>query len=306
MVDVVTLTLNPAVDMSTSTEYVVGDRKLRCEQRVIEPGGGGINVSRVLHTFGVSSLAIWTRGGAVGTRLERLLDATGIDHQAIPIAGETREHLMVIERASGRQFRFNIPGPHLTESELAVALEVVAALPTTLRYLVLSGSLPEGAPADFYAQLIRAAPAGCRVILDTSDAALEQGVRAGAYLVKPNVNELSRLAGVVVEDEAQIREVASGYIARGGVEVVVTSLGPGGATATTAHDHWHVHAPTVKFRSAVGAGDSMVGGIVAALVRGADLGEAIRFGVAAGAATVTTPGTQLCTLHDVEHLLTQM
>jgi len=306
MDSVVTFTLNPAVDMSTSTAYVVGDRKLRCETRVVEPGGGGINVARVLHEFGVPNVAWWTRGGDVGERLAHLLDATGIDHRSIRIGGETREHLTVLERASNRQFRFNMPGPSLSEAELEACVDRVTGIDPSTPYLVLSGSLPEGAPDDFYARLARAAPKGCKVILDTSGAALERGVEADLYLVKPNVNELSALAGTTVEDEEHIRDVARSLLARGGVQVVITSLGAGGATATTRDEHWHVHAPTVRFRSAVGAGDSMVGGLVAGLARGWPLSDAIRYGVAAGAATVTRPGTQLCTRDDVERLLEQM
>lgn len=303
---VVTLTLNPAVDMSTSTQYVVGDRKLRCDTRVVEPGGGGINVARVLHGLGVDTLAWWTRGGDVGERLGHLLDDAGVPHRPIAIAGETREHLTVLERASNRQFRFNLPGPALSPSELEACVEVVRGLDPETPFLVLSGSLPEGAPVDTYARLAEAAPERCKVVLDTSGAALEAGATARVFMVKPNVNELSALAGTVVEDEEQIRDVARSLLRRGGVEVVVTSLGAGGATATTLDEHWHVHAPTVRFRSAVGAGDSMVGGMVAALARGASLREAIRTGVAAGAGTVTRPGTQLCTRDDVERLLAQM
>ncbi len=306
MAPVVTLTLNPAVDMSTSTEYVVGDRKLRCEERVVEPGGGGINVARVLFELGVATEAWWTRGGDVGERLGHLLDATGIAHRSIPIDGDTREHLTVVERASGRQFRFNMPGPTLSEAEIDTCIDLVAGLDPATPYLVLSGSLPEHAPADFYARLARVAPADCRIVLDTSGPALEHGVEADIFLVKPNVNELSALAGTTVEDEEHIREVARSLVRRGGVDVVITSLGAGGATATTAEEHWHVHAPTVRFRSAVGAGDSMVGGLVAGLARGWPLADAIRYGVAAGAATVTTSGTQLCTRADVERLVEQM
>jgi 6-phosphofructokinase 2 len=303
---VVTVTLNPAVDMSTATEYVVADRKLRCDTRTFDPGGGGINVARVLRELGVPALAIWTRGGLPGQRLEALLDGTGIEHRAIPIEGDTRDHLMVVEGSSGRQFRFNLPGPILTAAELEACVATVADLDPVPPYLVLSGSLPKGAPEDFYARLARAAPAGCKVVLDTSDAALARGIEAPLFLVKPNAGELARLAGIELEGEHHIRDVARALIRHGGVEVVITSLGPAGATATTIDEHWHVAAPTVNLRSAVGAGDSMVGGIVAALARGRSLADAIRYGVAAGTAAVKTDGTQLCRRADVERLYASM
>ncbi len=298
----VTLTVNPAVDMSTSTDYVVADRKLRCDSRTFDPGGGGINVARVMRELGVPVLALWTRGGLPGARLEQLLDATGVDHRAIPIERDTRDHLMVVERSSGRQYRFNMPGPRLSPAELEACLEQVAGLDPETPYLVLSGSLPKGAPEDFYAQLARAAPPGCKVVLDTSDAALRRGVEAPVYLVKPNAGELARLAGMDIEGDHQIRDVAREFISQGGVQVVVTSLGAGGATATTSEEYWHVSAPTVQVRSAVGAGDSMVGGIVAGLAQGRSLQDAIRYGVAAGTAAVKTDGTQLCRRDDVERL----
>jgi 6-phosphofructokinase 2 len=298
----VTLTLNPTVDMSTATDYVVADRKLRCERRTFDPGGGGINVARVMHELGAPVRALWTRGGMTGQRLEQLLEATSIDQQPIPIEGDTRDHLMVVERSSGRQFRFNLPGPELSEAELAACLEAVERLDRETPYLVLSGSLPAGAPSDFYARLARAAPEGCKVVLDTSDQALARGVEAPLFLIKPNAGELARLAGTEIEGDDHIREVARAYIARGGVEVVVTSLGAAGAVATTADESWHVTAPTVNVRSAVGAGDSMVGGIVAGLAKGWSLRDAVRYGVAAGTATVKSEGTRLCRRDDVERL----
>jgi len=306
MARVVTVTLNPAVDKSISVEQVVPERKLRSDRPVLEPGGGGINVARVLHELGVAAAAHWTLGGFTGARLESLLDAMGLEHHPLVIGGETREHLIVFERSTGQQFRFGTPGPGLTGAELEALMQRIAALPAATPYLVLSGSLPGGVPDDTYAHLAEAAPAGCRVVLDTSGEALQHGVDTPLFLIKPNVRELGQLAGQAIEDDDQVRGVARSLIERGKVEVVVTSLGAGGAMATTASEHWHVRAPTVKIRSAVGAGDSMVGGIVAALTRGRPLREAIRYGVAAGAAAVKTDGTQLCRRDDVEQLDARM
>jgi 6-phosphofructokinase 2 len=306
MAHVVTVTLNPTVDKSINVDQVVPERKLRGDRPVYEPGGGGINVARVLKELGVAATAHWTLGGYTGARLESLLDTMGLDHQPLVIGGETREHLMVFERATGQQFRFGTPGPVVSGPELEALAERIAAVPADTPYLVLSGSLPEGVPEDTYARLARAAPAGCRVVLDTSGTALRRGVEAPLFLIKPNVRELGQLAGQAIEDDDHVRGVARILIDRGAVEVVVTSLGAGGAMATTATQHWHARAPTVPIRSAVGAGDSMVGGIVAALARGRPLREAIRYGVAAGAAAVKTEGTQLCRRDDVERLDARM
>ena len=306
MARVVTITLNPAVDKSINVEQVVPERKLRCDHPVYEPGGGGINVARVLVELGVPASAHWMLGGYTGARLEDLLDAMGVEHHPLVIEGETREHLIVFERSTGQQFRFGTPGPVVTDAELDSLTQRIAGLPSTTPYLVLSGSLPTGVPEDTYARLARAAPADCRVVLDTSGTALRHGVETPLFLIKPNIRELGQLAGQQIEDDDQVRGVARRLIDRGMAEVVVTSLGAGGAMATTDSEHWHVRAPTVPIRSAVGAGDSMVGGIVAGLTRGRSLREAVRYGVAAGAAAVKTEGTQLCKRHDVEELDARM
>jgi len=299
---IVTVTPNPAVDVSTSVDQVVAERKLRCDAPLAEPGGGGINVARVVRELGLEATALWTRGGTAGLRLEALLDALGLDHRPLPIAGETREHLIVYERSTGRQFRFGMPGPVLDEAELRACVDAVAALDPTPAYLVLSGSLPDAVPDDLYARLVQAAPTGCRVVLDTSGAALAEGVKAGPYLVKPNRRELGDLTGAPVEDDDDVRAAARRLIEEHGVGVVVTSLGAGGVIASSAEGDWLAHAPPVRVRSAVGAGDSMVAALVVALTRGAALEEAVRWGVATGTATVLTEGTQLCRHADVARL----
>ncbi len=299
---IVTVTLNPAVDVSTSVDQVVAERKLRCDAPLPEPGGGGINVARVVRELGHDATALWTRGGTAGTRLEALLDELGLEHRPLPVAGETREHLIVYERSTGRQFRFGMPGPVLTDTEVQACVAAVAALDPTPAFLVLSGSLPDAVADDLYGRLVRAAPAGCRVVLDTSNAALAEGVKAGPYLVKPNRRELGALTDAPVEDDDDVRAAARRLIDEHGVAVVVTSLGAGGVIASNAEGDWLAHAPPVRVRSAVGAGDSMVAALVVALARGDALDEAVRWGVATGTATVLTEGTQLCRLDDVERL----
>jgi 6-phosphofructokinase 2 len=296
------VTLNPAVDVGTSVDQVVAERKLRCDAPVPEPGGGGINVARVVRELGGEATALWTRGGTAGARLQALLDALGLDHRPLPIARETREHLIVYERSTGHQFRFGMPGPALDAAELRACVAAVAELDPVPTFLVLSGSLPDAVPDDLYARLIRAAPTGCRVVLDTSGAALTEGVKAAPYLVKPNRRELGALTGAPVEDDDDVRAAARRLVDEHGVGAVVTSLGAGGVIATSADGDWLAHAPPVRVRSAVGAGDSMVAALVVALARGDALEEAVRWGVATGTAAVLTEGTQLCRRADVARL----
>ena len=288
--------------MGTAVDHVVAERKLRCDAPNAEPGGGGINVARVVRALGGGATALWTRGGTTGARLAALLDAIGLDHRPLAIAGETREHLIVYERSSGRQFRFGMPGPALDEAEQAACLDAIAALDPAPAYLVLSGSLPDAVPDALYARFVRAAPSGCRVVLDTSGAALAAGVAAAPFLVKPNRNELAALTGGPVDDVAEVRAAAHRLIDAHGMGAVVVSLGAGGALACAANGDWRAVAPPVRVRSAVGAGDSMVAGMVVALQRGDSLAEALRWGVAAGTAAVLTEGTQLCRPEDVARL----
>ena len=302
MPHVVTVTLNPTIDKSCSTEQVVPEHKLRCGDPVFEPGGGGLNVSRAMHYLDGASRALWSCGGALGELLRERLEAEQIDHQPVPISEMTRENLIVYEQSSGQQFRFGMPGPRLTATEMARWLEVIERLDPPPDWLVVSGSLPPGVDDDFYAQLIARAPASCRTIVDTSAPALGKALAAGVYLIKPNLRELGQLVECEIDSDAELRDAAQEILRGGQVKVVVVSLGSGGAVLVTADSYRRFRAPTAPIRSKVGAGDSMVAGLVLSLSRDWPLEDAVRFGVAAGAAAVMTPGTQLCRREDVEQL----
>ena len=307
MSSIVTVTVNPAVDKSTATKHVVADRKLRCSDPEYDPGGGGINVARTVWRLGGEAKAFWSCGGLTGQMLGDLLDREGVSHEPVPIAGTTRENLTVLEESSGRQYRFGMPGPRLSQGELNDWENRMARLDPAPDYLVLSGSLPPDCDDAFYARLARRVNGSCRVVLDASGAALLRGLETPVYLIKPNLRELGELAGrPAVHTDDEIAQVSRQLVLEGKVRVVVTSLGSGGVVLTTASQVMHIRAPTVPIRSRVGAGDSMVGGIVLALSRGMPLQEAVRFGVAAGAAAVMTDGTELCRREDVERLFAKM
>jgi len=307
MPPIVTLTLNPAVDKNTEVDRVVAEDKLRCDAPSREPGGGGLNVSRVVDRLGGQSTAVYTSGGPTGKMLQSLLDDEGLDHTPLPVDDWTRENLIVYETSTDRQFRFGMPGPTLTPEEIEDGLAVLRDLQPTPDYLVASGSLPPGAPDDTYATVAETAHAlGARPILDTSGAALRAAVPVGWYLLKPNLRELEQLAGDTLETEGQRIDAARRFIERGWCTVVVLSMGASGALLITADRAEHVRSPTVPIASRVGAGDSMVAGLTVALARGRDLGAAVRFGVAAGAAAVMTPGTELCHRDDTERLFEQI
>lgn len=302
----VTVTLNPCIDKTFSVERVVADRKLAGQDVQEYPGGGGINVARVITRLGGEVQALWSRGGDIGSRLARLLDAEHVPHVPVPIEGDVRENVIVTDRSTGEQYRFGMPGPRLSDADQKRWLENVRRIPASVEYVVFSGSLPGGVSADWYGELLRAVPRGPRIIVDTKRAALRRALDNGVYLVKPNALELGEIVGREMAHDADIEQAAREIVEAGGAEVVIVSLGRGGAILVTAARVEHVSAPAVPVRSKVGAGDSMVGGLTAALVEKRPLDEAVRFGVAAGAAAVTNEGTALCRREDAERLYQSM
>ncbi len=301
---IVTLTLNPAMDLSTTAARVEPTRKLRCSLPHYDPGGGGINVARVVATLGGDALAVYPGGGPFGDLLERTLAGLGVPQRRVPIAGDTRESFTVDEGASGLQYRFVLPGPELSAVEQQACLDVIAALDPRPSWLVLSGSFPRGVAPMFFDQVVALAQRiGARLVLDCSGEALRHaGQRGGIHLLKPSLSELATLAGGKVEgvaaQEAALREL----IGRGVAEVIVLSLGGEGAVLASKEGIERFAPLDVPVCSAVGAGDSMVGAMVLALSRGWSLTDAVRYGIAAGSATILRPGTELCRAEDVERL----
>ena len=303
MNSVLTFTPNPAIDASTTVERVIPERKLRCRSPRFDPGGGGINVARVIHRLGGDATALFISGGPTGERLRQLLERDGVANHAICCEQWTRENVTILEESSGHQFRFVMPGPEVTTSEWNAALELLQEWEPAPPFVVASGTLPPGVPADGFAQIAQVVKQrGSRLVLDTSGPALAHGIRAGVYLVKPNLGELAELSGAKITDEEHMKVAARSIIERGWSEVVVVSLGAQGAFLFTADECEPITAPIVPALSRVGAGDSMVAGMVLALTRGWTLRESVRFGAAAGAAAVMQAGTELCHRVDVERL----
>ena len=298
---VVTLTLNPALDVAARIHSVAPEIKLRCTAPRFHPGGGGVNVSRAIRFLGGASSAVYAAGGHIGLMLAQLLTDEGIDNHPVEISGITRENVVVYEESTSLQYRFTMPGPDLSADEWNACLEALFNLNPA--YIVASGSLPPGVPLEIYGEITRYARAhGIRVILDTAGDALDHAIGKGVYLLKPNLRELEVFAGEALPGEAQIRAAGQRLIAEGLAEVLVVSLGAAGAAMITGADCRFLRAPIVPIQSKVGAGDSMVGGIVLGLARGFALIDAARLGVAAGSAAVMTAGTALCRKDDAWRL----
>ena len=307
MKTIVTMTLNPAIDKSSSVAHVVPERKLYCKPPLFEPGGGGVNVSRAIKKLGGKSLLLYPAGGLTGKRLQQLLDEEGLDHRPLPIVGMIRESLVILEESTGQQYRFGMPGPKLKKIEWESFLQKLAVIAPPPDYVVASGSLLPGVPPDFYAQVARVGKKkGTKTIVDVSGKALKEALEEGVFLIKPNVREFRELVGEEIKEESQIKAEAQKMVKSGRCEVLVISLGAAGALAVSEDFAEHILPPTVPIVSKVGAGDSMVAGIALSLARGNPLRESVLFGVAAGTAAVMTPGTELCRREDAERLFESM
>jgi 6-phosphofructokinase 2 len=306
MSDILTVTLNPALDVLTTIERVSDTHKMRCGPTLKHPGGGGVNVSRVLHRLGASCEAVYLAGGVTGERHRQLLRAEGVRCHVVPIAEETRESFSAHETSTGHDYRFVLPGPQVTEAEWQACLDHVAQhMPK--KFLVLSGGLAPGVPDDFFARLVKLANAhGVRVVLDSNGPVLTHALREGVYLFKPSLRELREFTGLELIDTDSQVAAARQLIAQGQAQVVAVSLGEDGALLVSADESWQAHSIRVEVKTTIGAGDSFVAAMVWSLSREANLLKAFQYGMASGAAALLAPGTSLSQAADVHALLPQL
>jgi len=303
---IVTLTLNPSIDGSSEAQAVRPIHKVRTTNERYEPGGGGINVSRVVRELGGASFAFYAAGGVTGSVLKQLLAERELSGRRIVIRDHTRVSHTVFERSTGLEYRFVPQGPEINEAEWQDCLLALSGI--DCEYLVASGSLPRGVPSDFYCRVATLARArSAKFVLDTSGDALREALSAGGvYLAKPSLGEFEQLVGRELRDPAAQEQEAMRFIHAGGAKLLAITMGHEGALL--AHAGGILRLPAIKadVRSAVGAGDSFVGAMTLALARGAPPETAFRWGVAAGTAAVLTPGTELCRREDVERFFSDM
>ncbi|GAA4067550.1 1-phosphofructokinase family hexose kinase [Agromyces indicus] len=301
---IVTLTMNPALDVSSTVERVMPEHKLRCGPSRFDPGGGGVNVSRAIRNLGGDSIAVYPLGGPTGQAYRGFLEQAGIIGRVVTIAGNTRESFTVDELATGEQFRFVLQGPTLREPEWRACLSVVADHLPVGGFLIASGSLPPGVPDDFYAMLARiSADHDIRLVVDASGPALAAALDAGVHLIKPSRDELAELVGAHGElDDAAMVDAARSLVAAGRSRIVALTLGGRGAILVSEGETLRLATPRVEVASAVGAGDSFLAGLVLRLAEGRPLADAFRTAVAAGSATAMLPATELCRAEDVARL----
>jgi 6-phosphofructokinase 2 len=299
---IVTLTMNPALDITTSIDAVRPTDKLRCGTTRYDPGGGGINVARIAHVLGGSVSAVFPAGGPTGGLVVSLLNDARVPCRQIAIAASTRESFTVNEESTGQQYRFVLPGPRLTFTEQARCLDELRMAAESAEFVVASGSLPSGVPPDYYQRVADVCrDLGARFILDTSGGGL-QHVSSGVYLLKVSVRELRGRVGRPLATESEQFAAAQELVESGCAQVALVSVGSHGALLATRRTGHRFSAIPMRGGSGVGAGDAMVAATTIGLSRGWPLVKSVRLGIAAGAAMLMTPGTAACSRADVEKL----
>lgn len=303
---ILTITLNPAVDLSSAVDHVRAGPKLRCETPQFDPGGGGINVSRAVQILGGESTAFVAKGGAMGVFLLELLAGEGVAVQPFDAPGDTRQSIAITDGSNGAQFRFVMPGPQWGANHCAAVLDAIKVALKPNGLIVLSGSQPPGVTADFPAQLAHLAAAkGGRLFVDTSGAPLAHIAQAGLrpFALRMDDTEAEELAGRALPDRRDTALFANDLLARGAAEHVIIARGADGSTLASDQGVWHAAHPVENALSAVGAGDSFVAGFTLEIARELAPPEALRFGTACAAAAMLTPATELCRLKDVQAAL---
>lgn len=305
MAKIITITLNPAIDKSSSIDSLIHEKKLKCSVPKFEPGGGGINVSRAIKKLGGHSKAIYLAGGYTGKFFSEMLEKETIEATLVEIQNHTRENLIIYDKSTGLQYRFGMPGPFVYEPEWKKLLSEIESL-SNIEYIVASGSISEGIPEDIFARIANIANRKkIKCIVDTSGSALAMAIKENLFLIKPNIGELNSLTEKEITIE-NIASIADELVLKNSCENIVVSMGAEGAFLIGKNENKKFTPPAVNRKSTVGAGDSMVAGIVLTLSKGKNIVDAVRYGVASGSAATMNPGTELCHLKDVEDLYSKI
>ncbi len=300
---VVTITFSPCIDKSVSVKKLIPTTKMKCFDEVSYPGGGGINIARVLTRFDVDVTALFAVDQCNRAFFEKSLNAEKVKHIAVPTVTKTRENIEVVDEHSNKQFRFVMPTNELTPEEWSSFFVKLQGF-KRIDFLVVSGSLPQNAPSSIFTELSKIAISKkAKFIVDTSGKSLKMALKEPLFLIKPNLEEFAILTGNKTVGIANLRKTALKFLMDNTCENLVISLGSQGAMLFNAKETHTIKPPKVNAISTVGAGDSMLAGIIVGLVQEASLETCLKLGVAFGTATTLKDGTSLCTKADVTNLL---
>ncbi len=307
MTKLLTITMNPALDVSTAVEEMHHTSKLRCEPMHRRAGGGGVNVARELHRLGADVLAFYTAGHSTGRMLLSLLQMEGVSCHPFPINGSPRESFTILERSTGHEFRFVLPGPEISTEEWESALVQIGNLCEPHALVVASGSLPPGVPVDFFARVAKVVESRQgSLVVDTSGEPLSSALAQGVFMVKPSLHELRDLSGKPLTSLYAVRDEALKLVHSGAAKIVVVSMGEMGGMLVCQQGVWYAPPLQVVVRSAVGAGDSFVAGMVWGLAAGEGPVQSFAKGVASATATLVSEGSGLGDMAQVLELLKQV
>lgn len=303
---IITITLNPAIDKTVTVKSLIPEKKLRCPPAVYEPGGGGVNVSRALKRMGTDSTAIFLAGGYTGKFYADLVTKENIHCSVVEIEGDTRENFTALDESTNLQYRFVMESPQVQLHEWQQCLDILRNS-NGYQFVVISGSVPKNMDTQFFDELsVVIKSKNAKLIADTSGKPLEHLLKRGVFLAKPNLGELSAFCGKEELLPHEVVGAARSVLQSNNCNALAVSMGAAGAMLITAEEVYQVSAPAVKRKSTVGAGDSMVAGMVWALSSGLSLQEVIRYGVAAGTAATMNHGTELCKREDVERIYQEL
>lgn len=301
-----TITLNPALDRTIWIKEFKFDDTNRIISEKRFPGGKGVDVSRMIKTLGGESIALGFIGGFDGLEFQGRLLNEDVPHDFIKISGETRTNIIIHAENDDRELKVNAPGPEIRPDELGMLIEKIRTLKPRPTFAVISGSIPPGLSQGIYRQMTLAfEELGAKVILDADGESLEKGLPATPYIIKPNVNELQRLLGKEFDSRSSMIEKARSLL-KDELKIAVVSAGAEGAYVVLKDGGFWAKPPEVEVKNTVGAGDSLIGGIVFELDKGNSLENAVKLGVACGTATAMSEGTAQGTKEDIEKILPEV
>jgi 6-phosphofructokinase 2 len=300
--EVITLTINPALDKNSFIDTLIPEKKLRCSTPICEPGGGGINVARVLKRMHIEAKASYTEGGENGKKITSLLLNEKITTQPIPIEGSTRENINIVDKTGHCQYRFCFPGEILKEKTYQDLLRFIETI-SMGSILVISGSMPENYPKYFFEILSKSClNRKIQLIIDTSGEALVQAIKHPTFLIKPNLGELATLVNKKSIAVENAYEYATEIVQNGKVKNVLVTCGAQGAWWVNKKGQWFIPAPNIFIKSTVGAGDSSLAGAIYGILNQCDEYHSLAWSISAGSATTMQSGTSLCLWDDVRSL----